>query len=122
MKRIIVIVKEENLEALRALVGPNIIAPCPGTKADNGDIVADILLPDNTNMKDIDNKISIYMGKWSKQGKEKASCEKAPESKDFLKHLKDTVTYDNDGNVISITPAVMHEPHRWLGMEPEVFK
>lgn len=87
--------------------------PMSGTKSVDGLVVCDAICspsfnPDAMTALGLDWEI---IGMWAQDG---TVIQPLDEAK-FLERLQDKVTYDEEGNVLSTEPAVLHQPHVWAG-------
>ena len=106
----------EQQAAIRS-VFTQFVLPMPGTKTNSGHILIDAVVGDNFNP---DNILPFtIMGMWQWDGGDTLT-ELQPLDVSFIDFLPDTHTYAPDTfAILTTTPPVLHEPHRWGGW-PEV--
>lgn len=81
--------------------------PMIGTLEKDGQVIVDALM---TEVPD-----DAYAA-WCRQGNVIVPLDAA----DFTARLAPVVVYDEDGEIISTTPAVLHEPSTWAGWPPVI--
>lgn len=96
--------------------------PMPGTQPYTGNVVIDAVTGDNFDPAEIAlyELPFVVIGLWQWSGSGSTLTEITPLDAGFIHYLPPTHTYDEQGDVVSETPAVLHEPHRWSGW-PELF-
>ena len=108
---------EEQQTAIRNIFG-QYVNPMPGTIAADGWQIVDALTNDS-----FDPALTVtFFPDWdilALWGSDKEIL--VPMDWDaFLPHLPDTHTYDDEGNILTTTPATPHLPHGWAGATYEV--
>lgn len=100
------------LAAVQSVFGQH-VRPMPGTIAANGKIVIDGVANDNFDVNTLPGLGLPFeiIGLWDYAGNTLIPLD----SGIFIQHLPPQETLDADGNVISTSPPVLHEPHRWSG-------
>jgi hypothetical protein len=105
---------EEQQDAINSVFG-QFVLPMPSTIAANGTVICDALTSDNFDPQSIGALGFPFeiIGIWAKD-----STPLIPfNSGEFIDHLPSTILYDEEGNEIGSTPAVLHEPHTWAGWD-----
>lgn len=103
---------EEQQQAVQSVLGQHVL-PMPGTIAANGKVVLDGVCGDNFDPETIE-PLGLPMemiGLWQEDGTAVMPLSEAV----FMPHLPDQIAYGEGGEVLSTSPAVFHEPHRWAG-------
>ncbi len=110
------LLSEEQQAAINSVFG-QFVMPMPGTEIIGGFKICDALTtdsfnPDNMALYGLDWTI---IGMWGWDGKGQIQELIAFDDVDFLSRLSPIREYDENGNVTSQSPALLHEPHRWSG-------
>jgi hypothetical protein len=130
MKRVIISAPEaitfeslttEQQEAIRS-VFTQYVQPMPGTIPADGKILIDAVTGDNFNPANIQVLGLPFdiIGLWQWDGISEDTVEVQPlDDAILLAHLPSVKIFDFEtGTVLSETPAVLHEPHRFSGWPP----
>ena len=83
-----------------------------GTIAFNQRVIVDIYFPEKIAG---DLTPLVILGAWDLDVDKMQLLELIPLDPAFLQYLPDEIVFDSDGNIVSITPPVLHIPVLWFG-------